>query len=783
MDGAPARGTVTGQPVRRKEDFRLLTGTGCFSDDVSFPGQVYAAMVRSPHAHARIAGIERAAALAVTGVLAVLTGEDALADGLRSFEHAPSLFGAPDVVLTNRDGSKPFVSPRFPLPADKARFAGEAVAMVAAESEDAAKDGAERVVVRWEQLPVETSGVAAAAAGAPRLWEQHRSNVCIDADVGDKEATDAAFARAAHVVRLDTRINRVTGAPMEPRATVASFDRETGRYTVYGGGGGPVQHKRNLAVILNVPDESIRVIYRDIGGNFGTRGMLYPEVALVAWASKRLGRPVKWRSTREECFLSDYHGRDLEVEAELALDAEGNFLGVRGVNTSNLGSVTSSWVPLTKGVGLMSSVYRIPAAHFRARAVLTTTAPTSVYRSAGRPEAMFVIERLIDLAARAAGFDRVALRRRNLVPPDAMPFKNPLGITYDNGDYPGCMEWCLRLADWEGFPARKADSARRGLRRGIGIANYVEITTGVPRERAEITVLPEGKVEIVIGTMSSGQGHETSFAQPVSEWLGVPFEHIELVTGDTDKVPVGGGSNSGRSMRFAGILMGKAAADIIAKGRRIAAQLLETDSADIEFTGGRFRVAGTDRALGLFDVAAAALGRNDLPEDLRGPLASAHDEVFRVAGYPYGCHICEVEVDPDTGAVTIERYVGIDDVGRAVNPMILHGQAHGAIVQGVGQALMELCDYDAQGQLRSGTFMDYVMPRADQLPSFVTEISEVPSPTNPLGIRAGGEGGTTPALAVVVNAIVDALAELGVTHVEMPATPERVWRAIREAAG
>jgi aerobic carbon-monoxide dehydrogenase large subunit len=783
MEGSSPQGTGTGQPVRRKEDFRLLTGTGSFSDDVDLPGQTYAAMVRSPHAHARILGVAREAALAVPGVLAVLTGADVLADGLKSVEHAPSLFGAPDVVLANRDGTKPYISPRFPLPADKVRFVGEAVAMVVAETEAAAKDGAERVEVRYEPLAVEIAAVRSAEDGAPRIWEAHGSNICIDADVGDKDAAEAAFARAAHVVRLSTRINRVTGVPLEPRAAVAAYDPATRRYTVHGGGGGPVRHKHDLAHILGVPEPSVRVVYRDVGGNFGTRGMFYPEMALVAWASKRVGRPVKWRASREECFLTDYHSRDLAAEAALALDKDGNFLAISGINTSNLGAVTASWVPLTKGVGLMSSVYRMGAAHIRARAVLTATAPTSVYRSAGRPEAMFIVERLIDMAAREHGFDRVELRRRNLVPPEAMPFRNPLGITYDNGDYPGCMDWCLRIADWDGFAARKAASRGRGLLRGIAVANYVEITTGVPRERAELTVLPEGRVEIVIGTMSSGQGHETSFAQPVSDWLGVPFERIELITGDTDRVPVGGGSNSGRSMRYAGILMGKAANDIIAKGRRIAGHLLEADAADIEFARGRFSIGGTDRTVGLFEVAAAARERGDLPDELRGPLASAHDEVFRVAGFPYGTHVAEVEVDAETGAVAITRYAAIDDVGRAVNPLIVDGQTHGAIAQGVGQALMEHCDYDEAGQLRAATFMDYAVPRADVFPDFVTEISEVPSPTNPLGIRAGGEGGTTPALAVVVNAIVDALAELGVRHIEMPATPERVWRAIEDVKG
>ncbi|HZT51244.1 MAG TPA: xanthine dehydrogenase family protein molybdopterin-binding subunit [Stellaceae bacterium] len=778
MSDGGAAGTGVGQPVRRKEDVRLLTGRGSYGDDVGLPGQAHAAMVRSPHAHARIHAIDRDAALAVPGVLAVLTGADLLADGLNSVRHAPSLVGTPDVQLVNRDGSEHFISPRFPLPADKARFCGEAVAMVVGETEAAAREGAERVAVTYHVLPHVTAATEASADGAPRVWPQH-GNVCVDAELGDRAACDAAFAGADHVVRLETRVNRVTGVPMEPRAWAASYDAASGRYTVWGNGINAVRHKQDLATILGVAPDAVRVVYRDTGGNFGTRGMFYPECALVAWAARRLGRPVKWCATRQECFLSDFHGRDLAVEAELALDRHGNFLALRSSNTGNLGAVTASFVPLTKGAGLMSSVYRIPVAHVRARAALTNTAPTSVYRSAGRPEAMFVIERLIDLAARRHGFDRVALRRRNLVPAAAMPYANPLGLTYDNGDYEAAMDWCLGIADWAGFAARREESRRRGRLRGIGLANYVEITTGAPRERTEITVLPEGRVEIVIGTQSSGQGHETSFAQPVSEWLGVPFDCIDLVTGDTDRVPVGGGSNSGRSMRYAGILMGKASDAIIAKGRRIAAHVLETSADDIEFAGGLFRVAGTDRTLGIFAAADAARRRDDLPEDLRGPLASEQDETFRVAGFPYGSHVCEVEIDPETGLVALARYAAVDDVGRAVNPLILHGQAHGAIAQGVGQALTEDCHYDAQGQLLSATFMDYALPRADLLPSFRTEISEVPSPTNPLGIRAGGEGGTTPALAAVVNAIVDALAAYGVTHIEMPATPERVWRAMR----
>ena len=770
-----------GMPVLRKEDSRLLTGSGCFSDDVNLPGQAYAAMVRSPHAHARIAGIDAAQARAAPGVLAVLTGADYLADGLKSIPHRPFSLSPPDIRLANRDGSEIFIAPHFPLPADTARFAGEALAMVVAESVQAAKDAAELVHVDYEPLRSTTEAGAATQTGAPRVWAERESNVSIDADVGDPAATEAAFARAAHVVRLETRVQRVTGVPMEPRAAVGAYDAAAGRITLHAGSGGVVRQKRELAWILGVGEDAVRVVARDTGGNFGTRNSFFPEFALLAWAAKRLGRPVKWTCERQEAFLSDYQGRDLTVVAELALDAQGNFLALRSSNLSNAGAHSASHVPLSKGASIMTSVYRIPAAHVRARAVLTHTPPTTPYRSAGRPEVIFVLERLIDTAARNHGFDRIELRRRNLIPEAAMPFANPLGITYDSGAYERAMSAALELGDWNGFPARREQARRRGRLRGIGMANYVEVTSGFPTERVEITVRPQGRVDAVIGTLSSGQGHETSFAQLLVEWLGVPFESVRLITGDTDVVSEGGGSHSGRSMRLASIVISKASEAVVAKGKEIAARVLEAAQADIEFRAGTFTVKGTDRSIGIFEVAAAALGEG-VPEDLRGPLAAAHTETVRVGGFPYGCQVCEVEVDPETGVVEVVRVAAVDDVGRAINPLILHGQTHGGIAQGIGQALLEECRYDPEsGQLLSASFMDYAMPRADCFPKFETALSEVPSTTHPLGIRAGGEGGTTPALAAAVNAIVDALAELGVTHIEMPATPERVWCAIRAA--
>jgi aerobic carbon-monoxide dehydrogenase large subunit len=772
-----------GEPIVRKEDAELVTGQGRFSDDVNLPGQAYAVMVRSPHAHARIRGIDVSAAMALPGAIAVLTGADAIKDGLKPIPHRPIL-GPPDIALGKRDASDKFLSSHRVLPTDKARFAGEAVAIVVADSLGAAKDAAERVTVDFEPLPAVSETIKAIAPDAPLVWDEARSNVCVDAEVGDAAVTARAFERATHIVKLQTWVQRVTGVPLEPRAAVGSHDRATGRTTLYAGSGGVVRQKHELASVLDVPADRIRVVSGDVGGNFGTRNAFYPEFALVAWASRRIGRPVKWTCERHEAFLSDYQGRDLFVEAELALDAKGCFLALRGSNISNVGAHTVSFVPLTKGVSVMSSIYRIPAASVRARAVMSNTPPTNPYRSAGRAEVMFVMERLIDLAAATHGFDRLELRRRNLIRVDEMPYINPLGLTYDSGEYERAMASALALGRWEDFPQRRRAAARSGKRRGIGVANYIEFTTGAPREWTRITVLPEGRVDVAIGTLSSGQGHRTSFAQLVTDWLGVPFDCVNLIQGDTDIVPVGGGSHSGRSMRLAGIVIGNASDALIAKAKRIAAHVLEAAEHDIEFSRGNFLVKGTDRSIGIFDVARKALGRDDLADELAGPLMAESDETVTVGGCPYGSHVCEVEVDLELGTVEIVGYAAVDDVGRAVNPRILHGQTHGAIAQGIGQALNEGCVYDGNSaQLLSGSFMDYAIPRARDFPSFATEISEVPARNNPLGVRAGGEGGTTPALAVVVNAIVDALKEFGVSHLEMPVTPERVWRAMSRGTG
>ena len=780
--GVP-RGGI-GAPVVRREDLRLLRGKGRYSDDIKLEGQAYAVMVRSPHAHADIVQIDTAAVLQMPGILAVITGEDVKADGLKPIPH--NTFRAAgmgmDITLVNSSGEPATPTWQPILAQGRVRFAGENVAMVIAETLAAAQDGAGQVVVDYDPLPALTATPDAVKPGAPMIWDHVRGNICIDADVGDKAKADAAFAQAAHIVRLDTWVQRVTGVTMEPRAAVGNYDASEGKFTLFAGSGGVIRQKSELAIILGVPENKVRVAAWDIGGNFGTRNSFFPEFALVTWAAKRIGRPVKWTATREEAFLSDYQGRDLYVEAELALDKDGNFIGLRGSNVSNLGAYTASIIPLTKGVEIMTGVYHIPAVYFRARGVTTNTPSTAPYRSAGRPEVMYVMERLVDLACKQHGFDPVEIRRRNFIPETAMPYANGLGMTYDSGDYRAALDDVLRLADLPGFPARKAESASRGQLRGLGIASYMETSTGSPREKSIVTVHPNGTIDLMIGTLSAGQGHETSFPQLITEFLGVPIDNVKFIQGDTDIVPIGGGSQSGRSMRLAGIVVGNCSQEIIAKGKRIAGVLLQAPAETIEFSNAVFRVAGTDRAVGLFDVAKAAEEQKDLPDDLRGPLSAESDIVRNIPAFPYGAHVCEVEVDPETGTVAIVRYCGVDDVGRAVNPLILHGQAHGGITQGLGQALCERCHYDPDsGQLLSASFMDYAMPRADDVPSFICEISEHPSPNNPLGIRAGGEGGTTPALGVLVNAVVDALKDFGITHIEMPTTSEKVWTAIRNA--
>ncbi|MGA8380238.1 MAG: xanthine dehydrogenase family protein molybdopterin-binding subunit [Stellaceae bacterium] len=766
-----------GQPVRRKEDERLLTGRGRFTDDFTLPGQAYAAIVRSPHPHARIVKIDAGKAMAVPGVLGVFTGEDCLADGLQPIPHTPVPSTRYDMKLTGPDGGPIFIGPQMLLPADKVRHVGEAVAMLVAETAAQAQDAAEAVIVEYEELPWIAQVPDALRPGAPAVWDEAPDNVLVDTAFGDAAATLRAFAGADHIVEMEFHIGRVTGVPIEPRAALGHWDRATGRYTLWAGSGGAVRQKAELAAVLGVPLDQVRVLSFDVGGNFGTRNRLYVESALVPWASRRLGRPVKYTSTRSEVFLSDYQGRDLVTRVALALRADGRFLGLRADNVSNVGARCASLSPLSKGSALITGSYDIPAASLRSRAVFTNTMPTNAYRSSGRPEVTYAIERLVDEAARRLGIDRVALRRMNLIGPQAMPYANAVGAKYDSGTYEANMDLAIGIADWDGFPARRAQAQARGRLLGLGLANYVESSIGAPRERSEITMTPQGRVEIVIGTGPSGQGHETSFAQVAGALLAVPVECIDIIMGDTDVVSLGGGSHSGRSMRHSATLFAKAAPELIAKGTALAARLLDTGADQVSFADGRFSAPPDNRSFDFLELASegARLGAD-------GELAVVTDNEMHDPVFPNGCAVCEVEVDPKTGAVEIARYSVVDDVGRCINPMIVHGQSHGGIAQGVGEAMWEECAVDpASGQPLSGSFLDYGMPRSDNLPSFAVEIVEILSPTNPFGIKAGGEGGCTPALAVVISAILDALAPLGVRDLAMPATPLKVWQAIQAA--
>ena len=766
-----------GQPLRRKEDQRLLTGKGRFSDDFILPGQAYAAIVRSPHPHARIGLIDTRRAQVMPGVLGVFTGGDCAADGLAPIPHSPVPSTRYDMKLTGPGGGPIFIGPQMLLPSDKVRHVGEAVALVVAETAAQAQDAAEAITVEYEELPWIAQLQDALMPGAPAVWDEAPDNVLVDTWFGDAAATERAFAVADQIVEMEFHIGRVTGVPIEPRAALGHWDSETGRYTLWAGSGGAVRQKAELAAVLGVPPEQVRVLSFDVGGNFGTRNRLYVELALVVWASRRLGRPVKYTSTRSEVFLSDFQGRDLLTRVALALRADGRFLGLRVDNVSNVGARCASLSPLSKGSALVTGSYDIPAARLRSRAVFTNTMPTNAYRSSGRPEVTYAIERLVDEAARRLGIDRVALRRMNLIAPEAMPYPNAVGARYDSGTYEANMDLAMQIADWDGFAERRAAAEARGKLLGLGLANYVESSIGAPRERSEITVTPAGRVELVIGTGPSGQGHETSFAQVVGALLAVPVESIDIIMGDTDIVSLGGGSHSGRSMRHSATLFAKAAPELIAKGKAVAARLLGTSADQVTFADGRFSAPLHNRSFDFLELAreGARLGAD-------GEIALVTDNEMHDPVFPNGCAVCEVEIDPETGMVEITRYSVVDDVGRCINPLIVHGQSHGGIAQGVGEAMWEECAIDAgSGQPLSGSFMDYGMPRSDNLPSFATRIVEVLSPTNPFGIKAGGEGGCTPALAVVISAILDALAPLGVRDLTMPATPLKVWNAIQEA--
>jgi carbon-monoxide dehydrogenase large subunit len=773
--------SAIGQPLRRKEDERLLTGKGRYTDDFSLEGQTFAAMVRSPYPHARIVRIDTAAAKAMPGVLLVLTGQDCKADGLKPIPHSPVPSTHFDMKLTARGGKPVFPGRHMLLPHDKARYCGEPVAMVVAETRNQAMDAAEAVEVEYEELPFTVQTEDALKPGRAPLWDETPDNVLVDTQFGDKEATDRAFEKAAHVVESTFNIRRVTAVTMELRSALGDYDKATGRHTLYCGGGSAVKQKHEIAGMFGLPDDKVRVLSYDIGGNFGSRNRPYVEYGLVVWAAGKIKRPVKYTATRSEAFLTDYQGRDLITKVEVAFDKSGHILAMRADNLSNVGSVCVSLSPLSKGSGLITGTYLIPAATLRSRAVFTNTMPTNAYRSSGRPEVTFAIERLMDKAADQLGIDRIKIRRMNLIPPEAMPYRNAVGMLYDSGTYESNMDQAMKLADWEGFKQRKREAKKRGKLLGLGMANYVESSIGAPKERAEITVKPNGTVDLVIGTQPAGQGHETSFAQVVADMISVPVKAINIIIGDTDIVSVGGGSHSGRSMRHAGTVIVKTVPELIDKGKKIAALAMNVTPDKVEFKDGRFSSEMSNRSFDFLELARET-ARLVLPPELKDGLAAACTNEMHEPVFPNGCAICEIEVDPETGHPTITRYSTVDDVGRCINPLIVHGQTHGGIAQGVGQAMWELCYVDpSSGQPLTGSFMDYGMPHAHTLPSFRAEIVEVLSPTNPLGIKAGGEGGTTPALAVIVSGVVDALRDYGVRDISMPTTPFTIWQTIQEA--
>jgi len=767
------------QPLRRIEDPRLLKGDGRYTDDIALSGAAHGYVLRSPHAAARILSIDTAPALAVPGVLAVITAKEWREEGLGEI---------PCVIpLKNRDGTERANTPRIALAEDRVRHVGDPVAFVVAETPKAAKDGAEAVMVDYDVLPSVTDLAAAHEPGAPRVWDEIPNNIVFDWEAGDKAKADEMFAKAAHVARLTVVNNRVVVASMEVRAAAAEYDKAEGKFTLYAGTQGSWLVKGLLAdTVFKLPPEKFRVVTPDVGGGFGMKLYLYAEYALVCMAARRLGRPVKWTSERTEAFLSDTHGRDNITLGELALDKDGKFLALRTTNYANMGAYLSTFapfIPTGAGTKVLASVYNFQAIHAHVLGVLTNTVPVDAYRGAGRPESNYLVERLIDAAARELGIDRIELRKRNMVLQSAMPYITAIGQRYDSGDFAMVLDAALKKADWAGFPARKAASAARGRRRGIGLAYYLEATGGGPTERAEVRFARDGMVEVLVGTQSTGQGHETAYAMLTSHELGIPIDKIRIVQGDSDEIPTGGGTGGARSLYSEGQAILLTTATVIEKGKQAASEHLEAAVADIEFTPvqGRFSVVGTDRGVNILDLA-----RIQRERAARGEPATLLDaaEVAEIQfhTFPNGCHIAEVEVDPDTGIVEVPRYIVVDDVGHAINPLIVRGQVHGGVAQGIGQAVLERTAYDKEsGQLLSASFMDYALPRAENLPDIEVDLIEVPCETNPLGVKGAGEAGAVGSPPAVMNALVDALSDDGVKHMDMPATPETVWRAIHGA--
>ena len=774
---------LIGQSVTRREDLRFLTGAGCFADDFDIAGQGYACFVRSPHAHAQIINLEIAAAKSAPGVLSVLTGNDYLADGNGPVDHLAN-------GVDHFDLTKPAFPPetilqtplpvQLPIATERVRHIGEIVAIVIAETREAAADAAERVVVDYETLPTVIDARAALEDGSPQLFGG--GNLCIANAHGDRAATDEAFANAEHVVRLDSHNQRISGIPLEPRSAIGDYNPATDITTLHAPSQGVHRYKIAVMSSLKLPPERVRVITRDVGGGFGVRSCCNVEYPLLVWASRRAGRAVKWTATRSETFIADYQARDTHADGALAFDRNGRVLALRLDYTANLGAYPVSFAVLANLLRMAGGPYDIPAMHVAGRAVFTNTIPVSVYRGAGRPEVTFMVERMLDMAAEDFDIDRADIRRRNLIPAAALPYQSPLGPNFDSGGFADNLETASTHIDWTGFGARRIAAAARGRLAGIGIATYLESPTGAPTERADIRIHGDGRAVAVIGTQSTGQGHETVFAQVVADTLQIDAGQVEIVFGDTDRAVSGGGTHSDRSMRLGGTALVHAGDAVLARGRELAAHLLEAAIADIGFAEGRFTVIDTDRGIGLFEIAEIAAGEG-LPDSLAGALEGTDTVAVRLPAHPNGAAACEVEIDPETGAIAIVRYVTVDDVGRVIHPVIVEGQVHGGIAQGLGQALFEHTMYDpASGQIQSGSFLDYCLPRADDMPSFSVEINEEhPTASNPLGVKGAGEAGTTPATAVLVNAVVDALRIHGVRHLEMPLTPDRIFRAIRAA--
>ncbi len=768
------------QPVRRVEDPRLLKGAGSYTDDITLPGTLHGVVLRSPHAAATIGAIDAAAARAMPGVRAVYTAADLAADGIGGLPCA-----AP---VKNRDGSA-MVMPPHPVLADgSVRHVGDPVAFIVADSVKQARDAAEAITVDYDILPAITDLATAMDGGAPQVWPDAKRNMVFDWHIGDAEKTEALFRQAAHVTRLTVVNNRIVVSSMEARAALAEYDAASGRFTLRTNTqGGWLLKDLMSSAVFKLPAEKFRIITPDVGGGFGMKIFLYAEHVLTCYAARKLGHPVKWTSERSEAFLADTQGRDNITLGEIALDKDNKFLALRTRNVANMGAYLSTfapYIPTAAGTGVLASVYGFQAVYANVIGVFTNTVPVDAYRGAGRPEANYLVERLIDAAAREVKLDRVELRRRNMVGPDAMPHKTPVGKLYDSGDFRIVLDAALKNAEWAGFPARRAEAAKRGKRRGIGLAYYLEATGGAPTERAEIRFAEDGFVDVYVGTQSTGQGHETAYVQLTVDRLGVPGEQVRVKQGDTDAIPVGGGTGGARSLYSEGTAILATAATVIEKGKKAASEALEAAPADIVFEDGRFSIVGTDRGMDIIALAATQRARAARGEDVT-TLDAAEVAEIKAHTFPNGCHIAEVEVDPETGVVRVVRYSVTDDVGKAVNPLIVRGQVHGGVAQGLGQAMLERTAYDKEsGQLLSGSFMDYALPRADDLPSIDVDLVEVPCASNPLGVKGAGEAGAVGSPPAVINAIVDALSGDGVTHIDMPATPEIVWRALsgRKAA-